>query len=544
MSKYYSGLPVELLEAQGQRLKGSKAFRRSKRLTQLFEYIFEETLLGRADSISQYTIAYDCFGIKGAFDTSQSSLIRTHVLRLRKALGEYFEFEGKEDDVYIRLAEDGYKLIFSRRGIMHTRSSLDKSRPIIGVCRFSNISTSPELLDLSTVLADELVNALSAHRQWNILGPLDALPTDGSEKEKLDYAESFGASILLDGSIHVANGKHVVIFRLRCLKTHLQVWSHRCECNAIKASMLDELNAVCAQAAQYLGSEHGVISNHLHVLASLKPQQSQTIFDLVVLCWSTMRHYTFSNISNLIVRLRNALKEDGEDPALNASLGFFLILASCQPQFEESISVKVIENHVNKAVFFGPNEVWTLIARAFLYALKDDTEGLAELANRVIDEGVANQTLLGSVGICLCLQNVMPEKGLWLMQQACSLNPGYPKVFHIAAAVTFASRVEFDAMFRELKQLPSAGHFPAYRGTTEVDVDALTNYPKGAWGEPLLRAFYHSQQGDFEETSYYWNLFLFLNNGSAKKARQCVRVLWNKDYVDQFWQSITTLLRV
>lgn len=544
MTQFYSGLPVENLIQQARKVQSSPAFRRSKRLSTLFAFLLEETLAGRGEAISQYGIAYDCFKMRGAFDAGQNSLIRTHVLRLKKTLAKYFEEEGQQDELYIRVAENGYSLIFSRRGFLDAKLELERTRPVVAVFRFATLADTPSHLDFSTFLADELVAALDSHAQWRILGPLDPLATDGSEREKLHYVESFGASVLLDGSIYASNGKYVVLFRLKCLKTHLQIWSHRCECGDFNHSILDELNAICRQISHYLGFDHGVISSHLSMLAALKPQQSQSIFDLVSLCWSAMRNYNFSNISHIVQALRDALKEDSEDAVLNASLVVFLTLAKVQPQFREKTADKEIENNFRKALIHEPNGIWTWIASAFFYSLKGDSAGLADLAARIKEANITNQSLLGCVGLCLCLQNVIPEEGLILLRKACSLNPDYPKVFHIAIAVQAATRQDFELMFQELKRVPASKKFRPYQGTTDVDEDLLSYYPQGAWGEPLLRAYYHAQRGEFEETSYYWNVFVELNNGSIREGLERVRVLWSETYVDQFTKPVISLLQI
>lgn len=544
MSKYYAGLPVEQIRHQAEQLRVKPPLKRSSRLRQLFDYLLEQTLNGNADNLSQYTVAYDCFKFEGAFDAGQNSLIRTHVMRLRKALNQYVETEGRTDEIHIQLAEEGYRMVFSRPGFIQAQAGFGKNKPIVALCRFSSTELGSEEIDLSTVLTDELATALDSIGQWRILGPLDKLPTDGSEREKLKYIRSFGAVVLLEGSVYVQPHKVVILFRLRCLKTEIQIWSHRYESSDVGSTILDELNILCTQLCQYLGTEHGVISNHIGILASLKPHHSQSTFEIMTLCWSAMRDLNFSNSFSILKSLRQAAKDNPNEPILLASLATFLILIGTQPQYDEKFDLALVEKLVRKAMFLGPYDTWTLIARAFFYCTKKDKKALGDLATDVMRLKIKNQTVFGCLGVCMCLQNVQPEQGLAFVREATIHNPDYPKAFHVASTVYYASCLDFDRMLREINQLPTAPVFPRYRGTSEIVKESFQNYPRGAWAFPFLMAYYHAHKGEVDATQYYWGVMELLNDGSISKGLDMVRRLWADELVDQFSAPIFSLLHI
>lgn len=544
MSKYHAGLPVDLLRSAATKLKGRGPFRRSPRLRQLFDYLFEETINGTAEKLSQYNIAYDCFKFEGTFDAGQNSLIRTHVMRLRKALSNYITKEGSADEIHIQLADEGYRMVFSQPGFIQAKTEFVENKPIVALCRFACAELVSEQIDLSTVLTDELATALDSIGQWRILGPLDKLPTDGSEKEKLKYIRSFGAVVLLEGSVYAQPEKVVILFRLRCLKTEIQIWSHRYESSDVGSTILEELNLLCTQLCQYLGTEHGVISNHIGILASLNPHHSQSTFELMTLCWSAMRDLNFSNSFSIVKSLQKATKDNPNEPILLASLATFLVLIGTQPQYSEKFDLEFIEKLVSKAILLASEETWTLIARAFYYAAKGDKIALQDLASEVKRLEIKNQTLFGSLGVCMCLQNVSPDQGLGFIREATSYNPDYPKAFHVASSVYFASHLQFEPMLHELNQLPTAPYFPRYRGTGEVDRESFQSYPRGAWAFPFLMAFYHAHREEVEETQYYWGVMELLNDGSASKALEIARRLWADELVDQFSEAIFSLLHI
>lgn len=544
MPNHHAGLPVDQIRSQAQKLKENSPLKRSHRLRQLFDYLFEETLKGSAENLSQYNIAYDCFKFNSAFDAGQNSLIRTHVMRLRKVLSQYFSGDGRSDDIHIELADEGYRMVFFRPGFIQAQAGLGKNKPIVALCRFSCAGQDRWQMDLTTVLTDELATALDSIGQWQILGPLDRLPTDGTEQEKLKYIRSFGAVVLLEGSVYSQAERVVILFRLRCLKTQIQIWSHRYETADLGSTILNELNVLCTQLCQYLGTEHGVISNHIGLLASLKQHHSQSTFELITLCWSAMRELNFANSLGILRSLRQAIKRNPNEPILNASLATFLVLISNQPQYDEKFDLDLVEKLVFKAMVHGPRDTWTFIARAFYYSAKHEKKALLELAAEVTQLELKNQTLLGCLGVCMCLQNAQPERGLAFVRQSTSHNPDYPRAFHVASAVYFASRRQFDEMLREITLLPASTSFPRYRGSVEIDFESFQSYSRGAWALPFLMAYYHAHRGEVEETQYYWRVLEFLYDGSVSKILQIIGRLWCDEFVDQFSETIFSVLHI
>ncbi|MFZ9936842.1 MAG: hypothetical protein ACO3JG_07240 [Luteolibacter sp.] len=107
-------MPSEAAEVAGfraelARLERHPALMSSPRQKQLLRYLFEECLAGRCDHISQYTIAFECFGRGHEFDAAANTVVRSHALRLRKTLKKLARPDGCHR---ILMAERGYGLRF------------------------------------------------------------------------------------------------------------------------------------------------------------------------------------------------------------------------------------------------------------------------------------------------------------------------------------------------------------------------------------------------------------------------------------------------
>ena len=96
------------------RILRSARFVRAKRSAELLEFIVSEHLAGDRPPIKEYRIGEAVYN-RAAFDPSQDTLVRTNVMRLRKALAEYYKEEGAEDRVIIEIPKGHYLPEFFRR---------------------------------------------------------------------------------------------------------------------------------------------------------------------------------------------------------------------------------------------------------------------------------------------------------------------------------------------------------------------------------------------------------------------------------------------
>jgi tetratricopeptide (TPR) repeat protein len=97
-----------------------EVLRRQSRLSpnelRLLSYITTEALSGRADLLSQKTIAADVFSRDlTTFDPRADSIVRTTAANLRDRLLEYYSTAGRTDPLIIELPKGSYQPRFSRR---------------------------------------------------------------------------------------------------------------------------------------------------------------------------------------------------------------------------------------------------------------------------------------------------------------------------------------------------------------------------------------------------------------------------------------------
>jgi hypothetical protein len=90
------------------RILKSSPFVQSRRRQRLLEYIVKETLAGRGDRLKGYTIAREVFDRPEEFDPNIDSIVRMEAARLRDRLREYYDSEGRNNQIRIELPKGTY----------------------------------------------------------------------------------------------------------------------------------------------------------------------------------------------------------------------------------------------------------------------------------------------------------------------------------------------------------------------------------------------------------------------------------------------------
>lgn len=116
-------IPVAESEAREalRRVLQSKTFAGSARCRDFLQFVGEHSLRGDADAVKERSIGIAVFGRPADYDSADDSLVRVKARELRNRLARYYENEGSEDPVRIRIPVGGYVPSFEAA----TRESAD-----------------------------------------------------------------------------------------------------------------------------------------------------------------------------------------------------------------------------------------------------------------------------------------------------------------------------------------------------------------------------------------------------------------------------------
>lgn len=95
------------------RICRSEGFSRAARMRRFLVFVVEETLLGRRDEISEYSIALAVFDRNESFEPGLNPIVRNEARRLRHKLDEYYNTAPSgEQSIVIAIPKGGYVPVF------------------------------------------------------------------------------------------------------------------------------------------------------------------------------------------------------------------------------------------------------------------------------------------------------------------------------------------------------------------------------------------------------------------------------------------------
>lgn len=97
--------------SQLEKMLESRLFVVRPRMAAMLRFFVEESLRNGGSAINQRLIATHALALPSDFRPTKSSSVRTHVARLRQALGEYYSTVGRDDPVIFSITPGPYRLV-------------------------------------------------------------------------------------------------------------------------------------------------------------------------------------------------------------------------------------------------------------------------------------------------------------------------------------------------------------------------------------------------------------------------------------------------
>ena len=94
------------------RIAASSSFARSALLSNFLLYVCDRALSGRVDEISEHQIGVLVFGRRPGYNPSEDNIVRSYARHLRQRLDQYFETEGKHEELRLSIPRGKYVPLF------------------------------------------------------------------------------------------------------------------------------------------------------------------------------------------------------------------------------------------------------------------------------------------------------------------------------------------------------------------------------------------------------------------------------------------------
>jgi TolB-like protein len=249
----------------------SEIFARSNRLCQFLKFVVEQTLNGHEESLKEYTIGTEAYGRKADFDPSQDTIIRTEARRLRSKLKEYYETEGKSDDVVIFMRSGSYIPAIRWRASLDgpsqapTRTAdelwVEGDGVRVSLTAFQTHANDPTASACAFGITDDLLHRLvqapgvrvvSQVLSRSYLHDSDSLQNNGDLEPQ----------IILDGTVRSEHNRLRVSARISTAQG-LLLWSQRFDAATDEDSLLKLHDAVAAALLSRIAPRASIVRRYL-----------------------------------------------------------------------------------------------------------------------------------------------------------------------------------------------------------------------------------------------------------------------------------------
>lgn len=433
----------EKIQASMANMLASNFFTGSPRQKRFLEYLVINTLNGNTSHLKGYTIAIDVFDRKDDFDPSLDSVVRVEATRLRNKLREYYDEQGKSDEVHIEFRKGSYKLDFSFQNLTDNNqysSLLAKSTQLIERRHPTLISDMPSLVVLPFVsisadnsrdyfadgMTDNLISILSRLSGLFVISRQSAFAYRSTIKSSKEIATELGVQYLLESSVQHAGDRVRIASQLVQASNGAHIWSERYD-REIKDifALQDELTQQIVYALQIeLSGAEGKMFGY-------QDTQSIEAHDALLRGIASFRYYTQKSAQEAVELLSKAIQIDSNYVAANAWLARTYAFQWSMSWVKDKTVLDFALKYAKRAVELDANSPFALSILGWVYLwLKEGEAAIAACRQGVLlDKNNAEALLFLSLSLSAA---GLGEEGLYYIEKAKRLTPTPSPLYEFA----------------------------------------------------------------------------------------------------------------
>jgi TolB-like protein len=253
------------IERQLERIYLDPHFTESQILRKFLSFIVEETMLGRANCLKEYTIALSVLEKPPCFRPKENGIVRIHAGRLRRALQQYYSDKGRDDQIVITIPKGQYVPMFSNQNDSAVRDDLRQvpssaKRPVEGsgrmtlaVLPFIGFDAEGSQWSFGENLCLQLCCSLMRLDNLDVIAYQAVRTAAATNPDLRVLSESFGLTHILTGGAQ--RYKDIIRVNIQMIECHCyrQLWTDTIEYGVTQFDVFDIQDAICDCAIRGIG---------------------------------------------------------------------------------------------------------------------------------------------------------------------------------------------------------------------------------------------------------------------------------------------------
>lgn len=511
------------LRAHLERILASKSFARSESLSSFLRFVVEETLAGRGGRLQGRTIATQALGRSKKFNAKADPIVSIQASRLRRALDAYYDHEGRDEIIRVRLPKGGYQPRFERMDVSVTPT---EGGPTAPSPRGPRVAVIP-LIDLDqrdaneyfgVGLTQELVAAIASFRELTVLDVPPLNNGDSVADLARRLARQAGVRFVLSGTFRKDDNSIVLRVQLRDASTAEVIWTEKIRLDQSASQLLDLEEDIADRVGKTVAENYGVISRRMTIEAHKRPVEELSVYDAVL----RFRHYQFVVTNEARDRAIDALER-----AIQLDPDYALCWAMLSEAICDAYGLRIncrlevvtrARELARRAISLDPECQHAHWALAYSHFHARERDEFLQASESTIKLNPNNGYLVGISAWAMALVGEW-ERGLSILDRLMEQNPYYPTWMHLAPYLHHYQNGEFQA---------ALDHANAF------------NIPDLAW-DSILRAAALARTGRHEEAKDSLNKF---TSGFPDAATDPAHYLRGYIFLDELVDEVVDGLRM
>jgi serine/threonine-protein kinase len=265
-----AGISPESIRASLEKILASSGFANADRISRFLRYTVEETLNGQTDKLKESLLGIDVFGRKPTYDPRVDAVVRTEAVKLRARLRDYYESEGRDDEVVIDLPKGGYVPAFRYRekdpvatpvqpapefqrrhqwgpavatiaviailaGSIYLiargrqRASGSPELASIAVLPFADLSPDKDQEYFCDGMTEEIIDALAKVNGFRVVARTSSFAFKGKQQDIREIGKKLNVATVLEGSVRKDGNRLRVTAQLNSVADGYHLWSETYE---------------------------------------------------------------------------------------------------------------------------------------------------------------------------------------------------------------------------------------------------------------------------------------------------------------------------
>ena len=231
----------ELIYQQLQRIFSDPLFQNSDILRRFLSFIVDETLLGQAHTLKEYTIGIQVLGKPINFKPQENGIVRIHAGRLRRALNHYYAGGGVLDPIHISIPLGSYVPAFNENDdkvkghVLQGNDSIstdgnDKVKidepVVVAVIPFLHLQNDQLENSLADGLGMQLSAGLMQFEKFSVVAYYTVRNLYERITDIATIASAVAARYVVTGNIQLQNGYFRIHIQVIDIQTSRQIWVH------------------------------------------------------------------------------------------------------------------------------------------------------------------------------------------------------------------------------------------------------------------------------------------------------------------------------